>query len=302
MKASKGPPLVSVVIPTFNREQYIQAALTSALAQNYPNLEIIVCDNYSSDNTVSICLDLAAQYTSIRVLQSSANIGPVKNWLKGVSHARGHYVKLLFSDDKFLSRSAIKLMVQYMTPKVGFVYSSCLVGSSLADAQISYSGFCASDTACSSHSSMRGLLAYPSSGSRLLPYSPCAALFRKTDLIESLTASIRDSSCSVQLSTGAGPDVYTYIYCLRKYPSFALIHKPLTFFRKHEASFTHGKLSKGIFDSYSNSLKQYYWDLGVAWYFSFYLLTFFSRVFRGLRNLSSRAWLLFLKAMTDSSG
>jgi len=90
--------LVSIAIPTYNRAgSYLREALESALSQTYPNLEIIVLDNCSSDGT----RELVEAYTDDRLkyIRHSSNIGPINNFNYGVKEARGQYFLMLHDDD-----------------------------------------------------------------------------------------------------------------------------------------------------------------------------------------------------------
>ena len=90
-------PLVSIVIPVFNRETLVQEAIESALKQTYDNIEIVVVDNCSTDKT----WEVLQKYNNpkIKIFRNNTNIGPVLNWKKGIELSSGEYIKLLFSDD-----------------------------------------------------------------------------------------------------------------------------------------------------------------------------------------------------------
>lgn len=90
-------PLVSVVIPTYNRSEYLKQALFSAVKQTFPNIEIIVCDNCSDVNPQPIIE--AFQDTRIRFHRNSQNLGIVANIINGFVMARGKYVASLHDDD-----------------------------------------------------------------------------------------------------------------------------------------------------------------------------------------------------------
>lgn len=91
-------PFVSIGIPTFNRaNSYLKQSLPSALHQIYPNVEIIVSDNCSTDNTG----DYVRSFSDprIRYFRQSENIGPNNNANFCLSEAKGHYFFLLHDDD-----------------------------------------------------------------------------------------------------------------------------------------------------------------------------------------------------------
>ncbi len=94
-------PEVSVVIPAFNAEDYIEAAVVSACAQSLSNIEIIVVDDASTDRTLEILFGLAAADHRIRVEQMHVNSGPGASRNRGIAVARGAWVALLDADDRF---------------------------------------------------------------------------------------------------------------------------------------------------------------------------------------------------------
>jgi glycosyltransferase involved in cell wall biosynthesis len=92
-------PLVSVVIPTYNRVRLLQEAIDSALAQTYDNIEVIVTDDGSTDGT----RDLIASYTDprIRYRRNRKNLGQTMNNRAAFVEARGTYVANLHDDDRW---------------------------------------------------------------------------------------------------------------------------------------------------------------------------------------------------------
>jgi glycosyltransferase involved in cell wall biosynthesis len=73
MKISE--PKVSVLVPVYNGERYIEEALLSILQQTYQNFEVIICDDASIDNTLNICKKLAIQDSRIKLFENSVNKG-----------------------------------------------------------------------------------------------------------------------------------------------------------------------------------------------------------------------------------
>jgi hypothetical protein len=91
------PPKVTVFIPVYNREQYIGPAIDSILAQSYPNYELLLIDDGSTDRSVEIM----RAYTDprIRLTSNGDNLGIPKTRNKGIELARGEYMAMLDSDD-----------------------------------------------------------------------------------------------------------------------------------------------------------------------------------------------------------
>jgi len=230
-------PCVSVLIPVYNRRLLVIEAVESALESSYPCLEIIVSDNSSTDGTWEECFLRYRDNPKVRLHRNSKNIGPVSNWLSAAMIARGKYVKVLFSDDLLLD-GCLEKMLDVMSDDVGFVYSTCLIGDRVALAKPVYKLPNYFFRHSLKLSSSIGLLLYALRSSTIVPVSPGAALFRKSDLISSLQDSIRMPARPDCLDTGAGPDVSIFLNALVHYPSFVALRDPCVFFRTHPASFT----------------------------------------------------------------
>lgn len=100
-------PLVSIVIPCYNREEYISDAIDSCLIQTYKNIEIIVVDDGSTDNSIEV---LQRYGEKIHLLtQPNKGVSAARN--KGLSHVSGEYVVMLDSDD-WLSADLIEKHIE----------------------------------------------------------------------------------------------------------------------------------------------------------------------------------------------
>jgi len=92
-------PLVTIAIPTYNRaEGYLKEAIQSALDQTYPNLEIIVSDNCSTDNTESMVKSFSKG--RLKYIRHKNNIGASNNFNYCLQKARGDFFLLLHDDDR----------------------------------------------------------------------------------------------------------------------------------------------------------------------------------------------------------
>jgi glycosyltransferase involved in cell wall biosynthesis len=107
MPFSEDQPLVSICIPVYNGGDLVEHALLSAIHQTYQNLEIVVADNASTDNTEAVVRGFAAKDPRIKYFRHSENIGPTKNFLKVLELATGTYAQLLGHDD-WLSRNYVE--------------------------------------------------------------------------------------------------------------------------------------------------------------------------------------------------
>ncbi|MEH2436506.1 MAG: glycosyltransferase family 2 protein [Nostoc sp.] len=90
-------PLVSVIIPTYNRPEYLKQAIASAIKQTYQNIEIIVSDNCSLENPQALVASF--DDSRIRFWRHQQNVGMIANQQHGFKMARGKYVASLHDDD-----------------------------------------------------------------------------------------------------------------------------------------------------------------------------------------------------------
>ncbi len=91
------PPLISIVIPTYNRENLLTRAIQSVVEQTYTNWEIIVVDNYSSDNTDDVIKNFADERIKLLKIHNNGIIAASRNM--GIKASIGEWVAFLDSDD-----------------------------------------------------------------------------------------------------------------------------------------------------------------------------------------------------------
>jgi glycosyltransferase involved in cell wall biosynthesis len=94
-----GSPRVSLGMPVYNAERYLEQALDSLLAQTFENFEIVICDNASTDATEEICRRYAEKDDRIRYFRNRTNYGLVDNFNLVFRLSRGEYFKWSSSDD-----------------------------------------------------------------------------------------------------------------------------------------------------------------------------------------------------------
>ena len=104
-------PKVSVLIPTYNYARYLPEAIESVLAQDLPDLELLIVDDCSSDNTSEVVKPYCAKDPRVQFYANTANVGMVNNWNNCLKQARGEYIKFLFGDDKLWRPQALSKMV-----------------------------------------------------------------------------------------------------------------------------------------------------------------------------------------------
>ena len=96
-------PKISVVVPLFNCEKYILRAVKSIQYQNISNIEIILIEDYSKDNTLSIIEKIQKEDQRIRIIRNQKNMGVLYSRSIGVLSSKGKYLFTLDNDDLFLN-------------------------------------------------------------------------------------------------------------------------------------------------------------------------------------------------------
>lgn len=103
-------PLVTVGIPVYNDEKYVAAAIEDILMQTYKNLEILIADNSSTDNSGHICQSYLNKDVRVRYVRHERNIGPHANFKYLLDHAQGRYFMWAASDDRWDSEFIERLV------------------------------------------------------------------------------------------------------------------------------------------------------------------------------------------------
>jgi glycosyltransferase involved in cell wall biosynthesis len=106
-------PPISIGIPTYNRNIGILRTLKSIWAQNYPNYEIVISDNCSTDNTKEVLLELAKEHSEIKYHRQEKNIGMIPNFEFVRKNATGKYF-MWVSDDDVLEPGALLKYVAFL--------------------------------------------------------------------------------------------------------------------------------------------------------------------------------------------
>jgi len=94
-------PLISIIVPVYKVEKYLDNCVQSVLAQSYPNWELLLIDNASPDNCPELCDDYARKDARIKSFHVTENRGVSSGRNKGVEEAVGEYITFLDCDDTF---------------------------------------------------------------------------------------------------------------------------------------------------------------------------------------------------------
>lgn len=95
-------PLVSIITPTFNSQEFLQQTIKSVLGQSYNNWELILIDDASTDKTVTIINNYISKHNNISLIQNAINQGAGISRNKGITEAKGDFIAFLDADDLWL--------------------------------------------------------------------------------------------------------------------------------------------------------------------------------------------------------
>lgn len=118
MSVNSADPLVSIIVITYNSAKYVLETLESAKAQTYQNIELIISDDSSKDETVKICRlwleENKNRFVRTELITAAENTGIPANCNRGVRASNGEWIKLIAGDD-ILTENALKLYIDYVT-------------------------------------------------------------------------------------------------------------------------------------------------------------------------------------------
>lgn len=121
---SKSMPLVSIGMPVYNGERFLERAIRSLQQQDYTNIEIVISDNCSSDSTAEICTRLMAEDKRVRYYVNATNIGAVPNFVRVFSLAKGEYFMWAAHDDLWDKHCVTHLAEELQNnPQAGLAFS-----------------------------------------------------------------------------------------------------------------------------------------------------------------------------------
>ena len=102
---------ISICIPVYNAEKYIEETIKSVLNQSFSNFELIIIDNHSTDDTVNIVKEFKDE--RIKLFQNNKNLGMVRNWNECLNKVQGKYIQFVCSDD-VLYKECLKEKIELM--------------------------------------------------------------------------------------------------------------------------------------------------------------------------------------------
>ena len=128
-KVRENKPLITVIIPTYNYCHKICKCIDSVLMQDYGNIEILVMDDCSTDNTPEVIADRYKEEHRVRYVRNEKNLGPGQNEHKAYNMANGEYIVIIGHDDYYFEPAfftkAVALLYEY--PSLSMVCANSVI-------------------------------------------------------------------------------------------------------------------------------------------------------------------------------
>jgi glycosyltransferase involved in cell wall biosynthesis len=112
-------PLVSIILPTYNREKYIKRAIESTLSQTYKNIELIIIDDGSTDKTKDVIQPYLVDQRVHYIYQQNKGASAARN--NGIKVSKGKYIAVLDSDDFWCDRKKLEKQVKFLEEHPNYI-------------------------------------------------------------------------------------------------------------------------------------------------------------------------------------
>lgn len=223
-------PKVSIIIPIYNAETTLHTCLLSVINQTYNNLEIILVNDGSTDNSLQICQQFARQDKRIKVITQN-NLGPSAARNKGIDHSTGQYIQFVDADDQ-LTKLMTETLINKMTRSTDLVLCGYKVVKNKMSKVITpnINGIFSLEQFCHYIGQLFA--------QQLLP-SPCNKLY--------LTNIIKKNKLSFPIHLNFGEDLVFNMTYLKKCKQIAMTNQSLYIYNNYPNS-----LSKQINENYLN--------------------------------------------------
>lgn len=236
---SNSNPKVSIIIPVYNAQEYLQKCIDSVLSQSFSDIEVVLVDDGSKDDSGKICDEYASKDSRVNVVhQANAGVSAARN--KGIELASGEWIMFVDSDD-FITIDAVGKMISQATKtecqnvianffEDGKTLTGNVVEFALSEYRDDFWGGCIAGP------DMFGSV-YPEKV-RQLPYlgTPCAKLFLRKTVIE--------NNIRFPLDVRFGEDSIFNMYVFKYVEKVVFVDEPVYVYRKHEGSLCTGNIDK----------------------------------------------------------
>lgn len=222
MSTHTSEPLVSIVTPVYNNEEYLAECIESVLAQTYQNWEYTIVNNCSTDGSAGIARRYAAQDPRIRVLDNEEflRVVPNHNWALRQISPKSKYCKMVFSDDWIFPECLERMVaVAEQHPSIGIVGAYVLEGNAVSCVGLRYpSSFVDGREVCRDHL-LKSVYVFG---------SPNSLLYR-SDLVRASDPFFNEANIHADTEV---------CFSLLRNCDFGFVHQVLTFTRVRDGSMT----------------------------------------------------------------
>ena len=125
-KSTKNIPFISICIPLYNMEKYIERAILSVIKQKFQNFEIIIVNDNSNDNSKNIIKDFQTKDNRIKIIEHNNNLGVYSSRIEGVFNSRGVYIMLFDPDDMVVNPDLFQRLYRYNSNNLDIIEFSVL--------------------------------------------------------------------------------------------------------------------------------------------------------------------------------
>ena len=115
-------PLISICIPAYERPAFLKRLLDSIAQQVFKDFEVIITDDSSSREIEELLFSTPYKY-SIHYQRNPRPLGTPLNWMEGIKHATGHWIKIMHDDDYFTSPDSLQQFVDQIDPNIDCIFS-----------------------------------------------------------------------------------------------------------------------------------------------------------------------------------
>ncbi|WP_418263283.1 glycosyltransferase family 2 protein [Flavobacterium faecale] len=134
-------PLISVICLCYNHSKYVIESLNSVIDQTYDNIELIIADDCSTDNSTKVIKEWLLKYPTVQFVENSKNLGNNKTFNNAFALSRGEYIIDLAADDVLLPNCIEKQLKSFQNSdykNIGIVYGNAEIISEQGDHQSYY--------------------------------------------------------------------------------------------------------------------------------------------------------------------
>jgi len=103
-------PKISIIMPIYNSEKYLEKSLLSIYNQGFKEIEVIIINDYSNDKTQEIINKLKSKYPSISLFTNNVNKGMLNSTITGIINSKGKYILFLHQNDFFAKKNAFEIL------------------------------------------------------------------------------------------------------------------------------------------------------------------------------------------------